>query len=558
LDNSLLDNLRNEIIGNDLIFDTPFGKRHMLYIDYTASGRGIRIIEEKIQNILKSYANTHTDDDYSGKYLTHLFNQAESRIKEIVNAGINGKIIFTGSGTTGALKRLQEILGIYIPPVTFDRINGLYNIKEKDKKNLQKNCPVVFIGPYEHHSNELMWRESFVEIVVIKLDNNGMIDLKDLEEKLRNPAYKNRQKIGSFSACSNVTGVLTNVYDIARLCHENNTLVFFDFAAIAPYKKINMNKNELSYFDGVIFSPHKFLGGPGTCGVLVFNDNIYNKNLPPTTAGGGTVLYVGFKDQDYFNDIEMREKAGTPPIIQAIKTALVLDLKEKIGVDTIEIVEDKYKEYFINKLNNIKNVKIVGDISPNNKIPIISFNIIHNDRFLHPRFVSKLLNDLFGIQSRAGCMCAGPYGHHLLNIDYDTSLKYRKMILKGFEGIKPGWVRFNLHYTLSKEDIDYIIRCVEFIAEYGYLFLERYEFNINTAEWKYIGFEDKLPILSINENFKTKKINLLKLPEMRNFYIEEAKKIAIELKKEFNNSYYEDEKDIEEIKYFYYCNKYIK
>jgi selenocysteine lyase/cysteine desulfurase len=558
LDNSLLDNLRNEIIGNDLIFDTPFGKRHMLYIDYTASGRGIRIIEEKIQNILKSYANTHTDDDYSGKYLTHLFNQAESRIKEIVNAGINGKIIFTGSGTTGALKRLQEILGIYIPPVTFDRINGLYNIKEKDKKNLQKNCPVVFIGPYEHHSNELMWRESFVEIVVIKLDNNGMIDLKDLEEKLRNPAYKNRQKIGSFSACSNVTGVLTNVYDIAKLCHENNTLVFFDFAAIAPYKKINMNKNELSYFDGVIFSPHKFLGGPGTCGVLVFNDNIYNKNLPPTTAGGGTVLYVGFKDQDYFNDIEMREKAGTPPIIQAIKTALVLDLKEKIGVDTIEIVEDKYKEYFINKLNNIKNVKIVGDISPNNKIPIISFNIIHNDRFLHPRFVSKLLNDLFGIQSRAGCMCAGPYGHHLLNIDYDTSLKYRKMILKGFEGIKPGWVRFNLHYTLSKEDIDYIIRCVEFIAEYGYLFLERYEFNINTAEWKYIGFEDKLPILSINENFKTKKINLLKLPEMRNFYIEEAKKIAIELKKEFNNSYYEDEKDIEEIKYFYYCNKYIK
>lgn len=558
MDNSLLDNLRNEIIGNDLIFDTPFGKRHMLYIDYTASGRGIRIIEEKIKNILKSYANTHTDDDYSGKYLTHLFNQAESRIKEIVNAGINGKIIFTGSGTTGALKRLQEILGIYIPPVTFDRINGLYNIKEKDKKNLQKNCPVVFIGPYEHHSNELMWRESFVEIVVIKLDNNGMIDLKDLEEKLRNPDYKNRQKIGSFSACSNVTGVLTNVYDIAKLCHENNTLVFFDFAAIAPYKKINMNKNELSYFDGVIFSPHKFLGGPGTCGVLVFNDNIYNKNLPPTTAGGGTVLYVGFKDQDYFNDIEMREKAGTPPIIQAIKTALVLDLKEKIGVYTIEIVEDKYKEYFINKLNNIENVKIVGDISPNNKIPIISFNIIHNDRFLHPRFVSKLLNDLFGIQSRAGCMCAGPYGHHLLNIDYDTSLKYRKMILKGFEGIKPGWVRFNLHYTLSKEDIDYIIRCVEFIAEYGYLFLEKYEFNINTAEWKYIGFEDKLPILSINENFKTKKINLLKLPEMRNFYIEEAEKIAIELKKDFNNSYYEDEKDIEEIKYFYYCNKYIK
>ena len=556
MNNYSLDIIRNEIIGNDLAFDTPFGERHMLYIDYTASGRGIKIIEDKIQNILKSYANTHTEDDYSGKYLTHLLDKAEARIKEIVNAGKNEKIIFTGSGTTGALKRLQEILGIYIPPVTLERINKLHNItKEKEKQILEKKGPVVFIGPYEHHSNELMWRESFVEIVVIKLDTNGMIDLKNLVENLKNPAYKNRKKIGSFSACSNVTGILTKVYDIAKLCHENDTLVFFDFAAIAPYKKIDMNKDEKSYFDGIIFSPHKFLGGPGTCGILVFNENIYRKDLPPTTAGGGTVLYVGFKDQDYFKDIEMREKAGTPPIIQAIKTALVLDLKEKIGINTIQKIEEEYKEYFISKLKEIENLKLIGNIPSDKKIPIISFNIAHKDRILHPKFVSKLFNDLFGIQSRAGCMCAGPYGHHLLNIDYNTSLKYKKLILQGFEGIKPGWVRLNIHYTLNKDDIDYLIKTIEFIAKYGYLFLEKYGFDMKTAEWKFIGFEATLPRLSINETFNTKKIKLSELPELRNSYFKQAKKIAMEIIKNIEPTYTIDKKEIEDIKYFYYYQK---
>jgi selenocysteine lyase/cysteine desulfurase len=546
--------IRKQIVGNDLLFDTPFGERHMLYIDYTASGRGIKIIEDKIYNILKTYANTHTEDDFSGKYLTHLLHQAEIRIKEIVNAGENGKIIFTGSGTTGALKRLQEILGIYLPPVTLESINKAYNVTEdKDKEVLEKNCPVVFIGPYEHHSNELMWRESYVEVVVINLDNNGMIDLNDLKEKLKDPKYKNRQKFASISACSNVTGVLTEVYDIAQICHEYDTLIFFDFAAIAPYRKIDMNKDEKSYFDGIIFSPHKFLGGPGSCGVLVFNEKIYRKDLPPTTAGGGTVHYVGFKDQDYYEDIEMREKAGTPPILQAIKAALVLDLKEKIGVDIIHKIEEEYKEYFIKKLKEIQNVQIIGDISSDKKIPIISFNIAHKNRVLHPKFVSKLLNDLFGIQSRAGCMCAGPYGHHLLNINLEISLKYRKMILKGFEGIKPGWVRLNLHYSLSRLDIDYIINTIKFIAKFGYLFLQKYEFDMKTSEWKYIGYKSKFPNLSIDEKYQSKKVKLSKLPKLRKSYLKKAETIASELMKKNDINYTVDKKEIEDLKYFYYC-----
>jgi selenocysteine lyase/cysteine desulfurase len=561
LNNYSLDNIRNEIIGNDLVFDTPFGKRHLLYVDYTASGRAVKSIEKKIQNILNSYGNTHTQDDYSGKYLTQLLKQAEEKIKNIINAGENGKIIMVGSGATGALKKLQEIIGVYIPPLTKERI---YNSIEKCNSsqsseiinNMEKCRPVVFIGPYEHHTNELMWRESFAEVIVINLDKSGMIDLKDLKKKISDPKYKDRKKIGSFSAGSNVTGIRTSVYEIAKICHQNDTIVFFDYAAVAPYIKIDMNQDKESYFDAIFFSPHKFLGGPGTCGILIFNEKIYRKDLPPTTAGGGTVVYVGFKSHDFDKNIEKREKAGTPPIIQAIKAALVMDLKEKIGTNIIDDIELKYSKFFVEKLKKIKNVEIIGEISCDQRIPIVSFNINHKDRILHPKFVAKLLNDLFGIQSRAGCSCAGPYGHILLNIDHITSTKYRNLIIKGCEGIKPGWVRINIHYTLKKEDINYIVKAIKFIASFGYLFLTKYDFNIKTGEWKHNEFKDFHPNFSIENEFLTDKINLTNLKNIRNSYFYEADRIAIELKKHFKNSFNKDEDEIEDLKYFYYHNNF--
>jgi len=561
LNNYSLDIIRNEIIGNDLAFDTPFGKRHLLYVDYTASGRAVKSIENKIQNILNSYGNTHTEDDYSGKYLTQLLKQAEEKIKKIINAGDNGKIIMVGSGATGALKKLQEIIGVYIPPLTKERI---YNSIEKCNKsqsneiisNMEKCRPVVFIGPYEHHTNELMWRESFAEVVVINLDDSGMIDLKDLKQKISNPKYDDRKKIGSFSAGSNVTGIRTSVYEIAKICHKFDTIVFFDYAAVAPYIKIDMNKDNESYFDAIFFSPHKFLGGPGTCGVLVFNEKIYRKDLPPTTAGGGTVVYVGFESHDFDKNIETREKAGTPPILQAIKAALVMDLKEKIGTDIIEDIEIKYSKFFVEKLKKIKNVEIIGEISSDRRIPIVSFNINHKDRILHPKFVAKLLNDLFGIQSRAGCSCAGPYGHILLNIDHITSTKYRNLIVKGCEGIKPGWVRMNIHYTLKKEDIIYIVNAIKFISSFGYLFLTKYDFDMKTGEWRHIEFKDFNPNFSIENEFLADKINLTNLKNIRNSYFYDAEKIAIKLKKHFKNSFNQDEEEIEDLKYFYYHNNF--
>lgn len=554
-----LEAIREQIVGNDLLFDTPFGERHLLYADYTASGRGFQKIEEKIWNIEKSYANTHTEDDYSGKYLTQLLHQAESKIKELVNAGSNGKIIMIGSGTTGALKKLQEIIGVYIPPVTRERITR--SVKEDDEtennllERIEKDRPVVFIGPYEHHTNELMWREAYVEVVVIPFDREGRIDLEDLENKLTDQKYKHRLKIGSFSAGSNITGIRTRVYDIARICHKHGALVLFDFAAVAPYVEIDMNRDAHSYFDAIFFSPHKFLGGPGTSGVLVFNENIYRKDLPPTTAGGGTVRYVGSHGHDFAEDIETREKAGTPPILQAIKAALVLDLKEKIGIDKIEDIESKHTKYFIEKLRLIDNLKIIGDVDPYRRVSIISFNIKHKDKILHPKFVTKLINDLFGIQSRAGCSCAGPYGHFLLGINDETSEKFRKLILKGNEGIKPGWIRVNIHYSLSQDDIDYIIKAITFIARFGHLFLQKYSFDMATAEWKYIGFEEKIPEFSVYNDFAPKTVNIEDLPKLRESYLNQADQIASELEKHEERSFTQDEKDIEELKSFYYIHR---
>ncbi len=553
-----LDTIRSQIIGRNLLHQTPFGERNLFYSDYTASGRGLAFIEAKMTNILKSYANTHTEDDYTGKYMTRLLHQAEAKIKEQVNAGEQGKIIAAGSGATGALLKLQQILGIYIPPVTRER---LYQTLENSPlagegllEDIERNKPVIFVSPYEHHSNELMWRESFAEVVVIKLDKSGMLDLDDLDAQLSSETYAQRDRLASFSAGSNITGLRTKVYDVARICHRHQTPVMFDFAAIAPYVEIDMNRDSESYFDAVFFSPHKFLGGPGTSGILIFNENLYRKDLPPTAAGGGTVDYVGYHFHDFIKDIESREKAGTPPILQTIKTALVMDLKEKIGLGLIEEREHMLSKRFFGGLRKIENLELVGDIPAEHRIPIISFNIRHKDRFLHSRFVTRLLNDLFGIQSRAGCSCAGPYGHYLLGIGDEQSAQFREQVLQGHSGIKPGWVRVNLHYTFEIKDIDFILKAIYFVAQYGHLFLKRYRLDMQNADWQYVGFEEPESVFSIDNEFQPAELSeaeMSQLDMIRKSYFNTAEKLAKELMQEPEIDFQIHSQAIEDIKFFY-------
>ncbi len=568
--------LREELIGNDFCFKTPYGERLMTYADYTASGRSIKFIEKYLIKLQKSYANTHTEDDVTGKSMTQILHKAEHLIKKRLNADKNCSIIANGTGATGAILKLQQILGLYIPPATKDRLNTLieeYEDGDYTKKEtiddlreyILNRRPVVFIGPYEHHSNDIMWREGFGEVVEIELTKDGFIDLEDLEKKISQPLYEDRLKIGSFSASSNVTGTLTPVYDVARILHKHNAIACFDFAASAPYVDIDMNKDDESYLDAVFLSPHKFLGGPASSGILVFNEKLYRKDLPPTVAGGGTVDYVSSFGYDFSKDIEAREKPGTPGVMQIIKAALCIDLKNAVGIDKIEKQEHHYIEKVLDRLGKSPNIEVLGTDDPNKRIAIFSLLIKHKDKYLHPKLCTSLLNDLFGIQSRAGCSCAGPYGHRLLNIDKKTSEKFRKVINKGYSALKPGWLRVNFHYIMDEEEVEFILRAIEFIAEYGYLFIPEYKMNLYDGIWSHksetgdnshsvnFGIEHILNT-ELNDCFTEKDINR---KQEYKLYLDEAKKIAEELKKSYSEDKFSTlpDKDTEELRVFYFSER---
>ncbi len=487
-----LDSIRDEIVGSNFRFRTPFGERLMIYADYTASGRNVRFIEHYLLKIQDSYANTHTEDDETGRSMTEMLHAAEASIKKAVNGNEETRIIAAGTGATGAIEKLQEILGVYIPPATrawlkeqgerFREETGSSGAEDYFG-HVHRNRPVIFVGPYEHHSNEISWRESIGEVHEVGLHPDGGIDLDDLERKVSNPEFEGRLKIGAFSAASNVTGVLTPVYDVARILHRHDAIACFDFAASAPYVKIDMNRDDEAFFDAIVFSPHKFLGGPGSRGILLFNRRIYRSDLPPCFAAGGTVDYVGPHDQDYTEDIEAREKPGTPGTLQVMKAALAMQLKETIGVDVIEKREKKYVRAVIDRFGDHPGIEILGKPDPEKQIAIISFNVRDGKNYLHPKLVTRLLNDLFGIQSRAGCSCAGPYGHYLLDIGMKLSERYRNGIGEGYQGIKPGWVRVGFHYTMDDIEFDFICSALEFVADHGHLFIPLYRIDLKSGTW---------------------------------------------------------------------------
>jgi len=547
--------LRNELIGKDCKFETPYGERILTYADFTASGRALNFIEKYLLEIQKCYANTHTEDDMTGEVMTKILHKSEYIIKKHLNAEENCFVIPSGTGATGAIECLAKIIGVYISPATeivIDNIMKKYIKNDKGIKDIisesedsLRQVPVVFIGPYEHHSNILIWEEGIAEIVEIGLKQDGTIDLNDLKRKITDPKYKDRLKVGSFSATSNVTGVITPVFEVAEILHENNALACFDFAACGPYIEINMNKSVNAYFDAIYLSPHKFLGGPGTSGILVINKRIYDNTIPPTVSGGGTVRYVSSFSHDYIKDVEEREMAGTPGIIQIIKAALAIELKNLIGLDNIELKEKCYMRKVFNRLKTNPNIEILGPCDENKRLPIFSIKIKHKDKFIHPRYAAKLINDLFGIQTRAGCSCAAPYGHKLLDISDENSQIYRKFIDNGISSIKPGWLRFNIHYIMSEDEVEFICQAIEFVAEFGYLFLSDYVVDIKSGKWRHksynkpyslvenFGIEESTNFIDDSSSKYVLKEDICLIDEY-NKYIIEAKKYAEHFKEKID------------------------
>lgn len=416
----------------EYIKENIIGKHKAVYFDYTASGLGFQAVEDRIQKVLETYANTHSKESSMADITSNHYLDAIKSLKRSFELNNEFEILPGGCGSTASIKKLQELLGLYIPPATKSR----YQIAVDKSK-----MPLVIVGPYEHHSNEVSYREALCEIKRIDLAKDGLIDLKQLTKVLEK--NKDREIIGAFCIASNVTGIVTCYKKVSNILRKYNALVCFDAAAASPYMNV-----ECKYYDALFVSPHKLIGGPGSCGLLIIKKDLIDTTLPPTFAGGGTVTYVSKDEQDYSKDILERESAGTPGILQLIRAALAYQLRNEIGFDFIQKRKCALLKYFLDKLRAIEGIVIYGNLSSSN-IGIVSFNILHKNAF----DICSALSDNDGIQTRAGCSCAGPYGHDLLGIKSKNSLSQ-----------KPGWVRVSIHYSNTKKELDNLVEGIKKIA----------------------------------------------------------------------------------------------
>ncbi len=480
--------IRDGLIGADEALAGPFGRRRVTYADYTASGRSLAFIEDFIRDhVLPLYANTHTETSGTGRQTTRFREEARAIIKEVCGATDDDALIFCGSGSTSAVDRLITAMNLRLPADLDARYGLLGRIPPEER-------PVVFIGPYEHHSNELPWRESIADVVCIPEDSRGRVDLAELEAKLGE--HRDRPlRIGSFSAASNVTGLKSDVAAVTRLLHAHGAHAFWDFAAAAPYVEIDMNPDgdPDAALDAVFLSPHKLVGGPGTPGVLLVKRELLTNSVP-TVIGGGTVDFVTEEDHRYHEEPELREEGGTPAIIESIRAGLVFQLKDAVGVDAIEERENAFRRRAIEAWAANPNIRILGSLEAD-RLAILSLVVRYDDaRYVHHDFVVSLLNDLFGLQARGGCACAGPYGARLLGIDLPTIRLHTRLIENGWEGLKPGWTRVGFNYFIDDAEADFIVRAVDLVASDGWKLLPLYDYHPRTGRWTHRDWTDDTTI----------------------------------------------------------------
>jgi selenocysteine lyase/cysteine desulfurase len=467
---------KRNIIGDRQIFDSPFGKKEIIYADWTASGRAYRPIEDYIQKeILPFLANTHTETTITGTLMSRAYEEAKAIVKQHVNAGNDDVLIFCGSGMTGAVNKLQRILGLRVPERARDFCSDWLHVDEALR-------PVVFVTHMEHHSNQISWLETIATVEIIGADDDGNVDLACFRSLLER--FKHRKnKIAAITACSNVTGIQPPWQEIAKLIHEQQGLCFADFACSAPYIDINMHPLEKgAHLDAIYFSPHKFLGGPGTPGVLIFNKTLY-KNSIPDQPGGGTVLYSNpWKAHDYVKNIEQREDGGTPPFLGGIRVAMCVRLKERMGVDNILQREEEMLGMIFDRFSKIENVELL-EAGIKKRLGVLSFMITG----AHYNLVVKMLNDRFGIQTRGGCSCAGTYGHFLLHVDKSRSYEILHSIRSGDLQCKPGWIRLSVHPTMTDAEIDFIMDAIESTAFHYPEWKEDYSYDPGANEYVFKG-----------------------------------------------------------------------
>ena len=500
---SVLRAAQESLVGDAVLFKSPLGSRRLIYADWTASSRVSSLVEGTLaRRAHPLFGNTHTESSAVGIATTHLREAARETIKKAVRgAGDEDvKVIFTGTGTTGAINKLIAMLGIarrtdattaWSPAVDMDT-----------------DRPIVFVGPYEHHSNELAWREAEVDYVVIPDDELGRVDVAALDAALTQHASR-KLKIGSFSGASNVTGALTDIAAVSATLRRHGALRCFDCAALAPHAQLDMR-----IADALFISPHKLIGGPGTPGVLVIRRSIVPHNasspaLPPSLAGGGTVAFVTAVDHAYLDDIVAREEAGTPDILGSIRAGLVFDLQRHVGYDLIAQREHAFVHACLSAWRAEPSIVILGN-STVDRAATVSFligapaNAGRSGRgerlMIHHNLVVAMLSDLFGVQARSGCSCAGPYGARLLSMSRSQQKELNRLLIEhGAEGIKPGWTRVSLSYTDSPDKIQCIIDAVIFVARNAASLIKLYRFELESARFVFAGKQATSSVMAPSE-----------------------------------------------------------
>ncbi len=471
---------RKNIIGIDTEIETPYGRKKLVYADWIASGRLYRPIEQKMSDEIGiMVGNTHSESSATGMAMTKAYQMAHRLVKKHVNASEDDVLLFTGSGMTSAIAKLQRILGLKIPEQAIHYCAFSKNVMyDKCRDIPNSNRPVIFVTHTEHHSNHTSWFETLADVVVLEPDPNLMVDPNYLRKEI--VKYKDRPLlIGSFSGCSNVTGYFPPYRELARVMHENNGYCFVDFAASAPYVDIDMHPDDpMEQLDAIFFSPHKFLGGPGSAGILIFSKKLY-KNDIPDTPGGGTVKWTNrWGGYSYISDIEVKEDGGTPGFLQGIKAALAISLKEKMDTSRIFLREKELAGMAFKLLNDIDGLHILAE-NVKERLGVFSF---HADK-IHHNLLTRILNDRFGIQVRGGCSCAGTYGHFLLNVDFSLSQEITDRIEAGDLSMKPGWVRLSLHPTMRNEELRFIAESIRAVVENISVWEKDYIYNPHTNEF---------------------------------------------------------------------------
>ena len=495
--------IRQHEVGRRASVDTPFGRRLLCYADLTATGRYLHFVEAWVRRLRPFYANTHTAVSSTGRLMTELREEARSVVGRSVGAGPDDVVVFTGAGATEAINKLVGVLGLRID----EPLERAYHLRRHIPP---EERPLVVVGPYEHHSNELPWRESVAEVVEVGLGPDGTPDLDELADVLA--ANEHRPLLlGAFSAASNVTGVLTDVHAVARVCHAHGAYALFDYAAAGPYVPIAMHPPGSAHppgataashvpspgpgdgegtapdpagaLDAVFLSLHKFVGGAAASGVLVARRDLF-RSRRPERPGGGTVSYVvggGLEGVDYTRHLAAREEGGTPAIVADVRAGAALLVKELLGPARLRRHEITLARRVVERLSAHPKIHVLGPREAP-RLAIISFNI----EGLHHDLASALLDHLFGIQNRAGCSCAGPYGHRLLGLSREDSERHRALVRRGIEGAKPGWVRLSVPYYWNEEDLEFALSAVEFVADEGEAFLPMYHLNWATGVWEHV------------------------------------------------------------------------